>query len=62
MFSVLHEIGLGQLGVLVNVQLEELAIDDIEVLVREVIQDFVDISLFIDVHTSLEEVGFAYLA
>lgn len=47
--------------VVVGVQLPELAVDDVEVLVREVVGDLVDVVLFLQQSQGLQEVAAAQL-
>lgn len=47
--------------VVVGVQLPELAVDDVEVLVREVVGDLVDVVLFFQQGQRLQEVAAAQL-
>ena len=55
-FPVLQQVSLHDLGILIAIKLEELAVEHVEVLRGEVVEHFVDVSLLIDVHTCGEQI------
>lgn len=52
--SVLQEIVFGKFGIFVHVEFEEFAVNHVEMFVREIIQDLINVGLFINVHTCMK--------
>ena len=62
MLAVLEQVVPGELGVLVGVQLEEPAVEHIEVLITEVLHHSIDVRFLVHMHELVDEVGAVHLS